>query len=89
LDADFYECPGDTATPNVWKIITWLPGNKIINIIFENEKIYFENEAGAAIPALHMVILLEKRTGTREIHIDRRTGLTYERGGSPGIALCN
>lgn len=74
LSSSFYECNNTTATK--------LPGTEL-NIFFENEKILFQDWANTDMPAQHIVLFLERKSGTREIHIDRRTGLTYERWYTP------
>ena len=70
LGSSFYECRNNVATK--------LSGTEL-NIFFENEKIQFQDGANVDMPVQHIVIFLERKSGTREIHIDRRTGLTYER----------
>ncbi len=86
LGSSFYECHNNIATK--------LPGTEL-NIFFENENMQFQDGANVDMPFQHIVIFLERKSGTREIHIDRRTGLTYERwytpldNSNPPIPACN
>ena len=69
LETLIYECPQIDDAP--------LEGISAIKIEFINENIYFRENALEEIPN-HLVILLTSINTSHEIHIDRRTGLTYE-----------
>jgi type II secretory pathway pseudopilin PulG len=69
LETFLYECPPIDNTP--------LEGIPTLKIEFINENIYFRGDALEEIPN-HLVILLTSINTSHEIHIDRRTGLTYE-----------
>jgi hypothetical protein len=53
-----------------------------LSIEFINENIFFKSNTSTNIPN-HIVLLLTHVNTSHEIHIDRRTGLTYEIDGKP------
>jgi prepilin-type N-terminal cleavage/methylation domain-containing protein len=67
LETFVYECP----TNNIALTISDL------SIEFINENIIFKSSGVASVPN-HVVLLLTHINTSHEIHIDRRTGLTYE-----------
>lgn len=73
LEFELYEC-SPTAKP--------LDGKKI-GLEFKNDSIKFITDNSAVDIPNHIVLLLKHIHTAHEIHIDRRTGLTFERQ-SPG-----
>jgi prepilin-type N-terminal cleavage/methylation domain-containing protein len=67
LQTEAYSCPGATS-------LAWI---KKIGIEFENDTINFVSDNGEI--ADHTILLLKHTHTAHEIHIDRRTGLTYDR----------
>ena len=84
LEAELYDC---SATPNPLEF-------KKIGLEFRNDTIKFITDDASTDTPHHIVLLLKHTNTAHEIHIDRRTGLTYERE-SPGKTngsweiLCN
>lgn len=72
LEAELYECTEIAAPLDLKKI----------EVEFRNDTIKFISNSSIDIPN-HVVLLLKHTNTAHEIHIDRRTGLTYERK-SPG-----
>jgi len=74
LETYVYECPAVSNAP-----INTLTD---LSIEFINENIFFKSNTSTNIPN-HIVLLLTHVNTAHEIHIDRRTGLTYEIDGKP------
>ena len=75
-------CPGTTSNPYRGDIIDNVTS---LDIIFQGETINFEKTitgTSLTIDEPHVIIAIWDDTRKREIHIDRRTGLTYERTSS-------
>lgn len=68
MESFFYECPTNN-TP--------LP-LKDISLEFKGDSINFSSSTPSITPPNHIVLLLTHVNTSHEIHIDRRTGLTYE-----------
>lgn len=67
LETFVYECPTNSIPLTV----------SDLSIEFINENIIFKSSGIANVPN-HIVLLLTHINTSHEIHIDRRTGLTYE-----------
>ncbi|MCB9807370.1 hypothetical protein H6768_05890 [Candidatus Peribacteria bacterium] len=67
MESFFYECPTNN-TP--------LPLTDL-EIYFREDALEFESKTSANVPN-HIVLLLTHINTAHEIHVDKRTGLTYE-----------
>ncbi|MBP6921109.1 prepilin-type N-terminal cleavage/methylation domain-containing protein [Candidatus Gracilibacteria bacterium] len=72
LDFGAYQCPEATEIEDMNKI----------QIEFRDDSIRFIPENPSSEVSDHFVLLLKNTNTAHEIHIDRRTGLTYERSSS-------
>jgi prepilin-type N-terminal cleavage/methylation domain-containing protein len=69
-------CAADSTTG------TDVPGIQSLDMTFKGEDIIFKKDGNTDIVEPHIIIIIWNNANKREIHIDRRTGLTYERTSS-------
>lgn len=77
LIVNYYSCDSGNATQ--W-VTTW------VTMIFDSDKIEFK---GASPIPKHLVIFIARDMYKREVHMDSRTGVTYERDSIDAEPKCN
>ncbi len=60
-----------------------------IQIVMQGDTMIFQDSSNNPITANHIILHLSRLTDYREIHIDKRTGLTFERESSDPAPSCN
>lgn len=89
LTGAWYDCSqGDKAT----KMVTGTNDTNTVRIDFIGESLVLSagnSSTLSPLDASHIVLKITSKSASQEIHIDKRTGLTYARPGSPNSVSCN
>jgi type II secretory pathway pseudopilin PulG len=89
LQWSWYECSGGNEGIKIQNAGT---DTDNVHVEFTGDSLKFSSGNGTTqtpLTALHVVLKLSRNTANRELHIDRRTWLTYTRVGYPDKVLCN
>ncbi len=76
---NIYECDTTTSSPTLINSVT------TANVVFQGDNISF---LAPLSDKNHLILFLSRDTTYREIHIDRRTGVTYERESITSTPSC-